>query len=190
MRSLCYETKDRFKKIFYFDPLLQGHKYILRRLLQSTYDMQTLWRIWTPSLKINEEDICISSNFKGFKYVWPWPLTTRSCQLSEIFILVYTSYSICVLNINTPHWYTKEEFVLWAVWQFLRVTLALDFKVISIFWSLCCNFHMICNYCKKYEYARSKKERCVRVLSPRQVLSISDLYLWLQGHINYLKHTF
>ena len=41
----------------------------------------------------------------------------------------------------------------------------------------CCNFHMICKYCSKYEYARSKNEIAVRVWSRRQVLSISDLDL-------------
>ena len=55
--------------------------------------------------------------------------------------------------------------------------LTLDVKVISIFRDFCCNLHMICNQCSKYEYARSKNEIGVRVLSRRQVLSISDLDL-------------
>ena len=44
-----------------FDPKLQGHKYILRYLLQSTYDMHSLWKYENPRSK-NEEYICISSN--------------------------------------------------------------------------------------------------------------------------------
>ena len=54
------------------------------------------------------------------------------------------------------------------------LTLTLDFKVISIFRGFCCNIYMICSYCSKYEYARSKNERGVRGLSRIQVLSISE----------------
>ena len=68
--------------------------------------------------------------------------------------------------------------------------LTLDFKVISIFWDFCSNLHMICKYCSKYEYARSKNEIGGRVLSRRQVLSISDLYLWLPDHISDVRPLF
>ena len=54
--------------------------------------------------------------------------------------------------------------------------LILDVKVISIFRDFCC-LYMICKYCSNYEYARSKNEKGVRVLSRRQVLSISGLDL-------------
>ena len=109
-------------------------------------------------------------------YIKPWFQSTHYMQL------------LCWIK-HTRHQCTKEEFVLWAVWQILRIflTLTLDFKVISIFWDLRCNFHMICNYCSKYEYARSKNERGVRVLSRRQVLSISDIDLWLPYHISDVK---
>ena len=49
---------------------------------------------------------------------------------------------------------------------------------------------MICKYCSKYEYARSKNEKGVRVLSRRQVLSISDLALRLPDHISDVKPMF
>ena len=54
----------------------------------------------------------------------------------------------------------------------------------------CCNLHMICNYCSKKEYAMSKNERGVHVLSHSQVLSISDLDLWLPDHISDVKPLF
>ena len=49
---------------------------------------------------------------------------------------------------------------------------------------------MICKYCSKYEYARSKNKNDVRVLSRRQVLSISDLDLRLPDHISDVKPMF
>ena len=49
---------------------------------------------------------------------------------------------------------------------------------------------MICKYCSKYEYARSKNEIGVRVLSQRQVLIISDLDLCLPDHISDVKPMF
>ena len=39
-------------------------------------------------------------------------LTKRSYQLSETFVLIYASYTIVVLNMNTSHQYTKENFCI------------------------------------------------------------------------------
>ena len=98
-----------------------------------------------------------------------------------------------MLNINTPHQCTKEEFVLWAVWQILRVflTLTLDFKVISIFWNFVVIFTWYTIFAANMNMHGQKNERGVRVLSVfRQVLSISDLDLWLPDHISDVKHLF
>ena len=123
--------------------------------------------------------------------MWPWPLTTRSYQLSETFVLICTSDAIIVLNRNTSHEYTKEEFVLWAMWQFFRI---FDFDpcfqgrihILDFY----CNLHIKGNHFCEYVHTRSKNERGIHVLSHGQVLSISDLDLWPQGHISYLKPLF
>ena len=77
----------------------------------------------------NEEDICILSNFTGFKYVWPW-----LWPQSHIRYLKY--------------WFKSAHHT--------QLTLTLDFNVISIFWHFCCNLHMIGNHCGEYVHARWK----------------------------------
>ena len=49
---------------------------------------------------------------------------------------------------------------------------------------------MLCKYCSKYEYARTKNEIGVRVLNRRQFLSISDIDLLLPDHISDVKPLF
>ena len=98
--------------------------------------------------KKNEIGVCITSHNSDFKC--PWPLTPRSYQWTETYVVIYTPQAISVPHMNTLCQKLKEGVRFQAILQIS--------KVMMVIWKLSCNLHNVSNHCAKYEYPPSKKE--------------------------------
>ena len=100
---------------FTTDLWLQCNIIDLKHVLSSTQYNQTLFKIWTLSIK-NSRAVWIMIRKTDFNYIWPWPLTQSSYWWSaskvilviETLVVINIIEAISVPNMNTLCQQIKE----------------------------------------------------------------------------------